>query len=94
MSGFPVISETFILYEILAMEQLGVTIEIYPLRRRTERVVHPEAERLVKRAHFHPLLSLPILRAQWHFIRRRRLAYFKVLAEVLGGVHLAMRTSL
>ena len=85
MSGFPLISETFILYEILAMEQLGVTIEIYPLRRRRESVVHPEAERLVERAHFHPLLSLSILRAQWHFIRHRRLAYFKVLAEVLRG---------
>jgi len=85
MSGFPALTETFILYEILAIEQLGVTIEVYPLRRRRDRVVHAEAEKLVERAHFHPLLSLPILRAQWHFIRHRPLAYFKVLAEVLRG---------
>jgi glycosyltransferase involved in cell wall biosynthesis len=85
VSRFPKLTETFVLYEILAMEQLGVTVEIYPLLRGRECVVHAEVDRLVERAHFHPFLSLPIMRAQWHFICRRPLAYFKVLAEVLRG---------
>ncbi len=33
MSRFPKLSETFILYEILALEQQGVQIELYPLLR-------------------------------------------------------------
>ncbi|MEW6404341.1 MAG: glycosyltransferase, partial [Chloroflexota bacterium] len=85
VSRFPKLTETFILYEILEMEKLGVTIEIYPLRRGRERVVQTEANRLVGRAHFQPFLSLGVIRAQWHFIRHRPLAYFKVLAEVLRG---------
>lgn len=85
MSGFPTIRETFILYEILAMEQLGVAVEIYPLLRRRDRVIHAEAGRLVERVHYHPFLSWPILRAQWHFIRDHPLAYLKVLVEVLSS---------
>ena len=85
MSRFPKITETFILYEILALEEVGVPVEVYPLLREYQPVTHPEAERLVQRAHFHPFISLPILHAQWHFIRRRPLAYFRLWAEVLGG---------
>src|SRR5437016_1216183 len=85
MSRFPKITETFILYEMLALEEFGVPVEIYPLLRETQPVAHPEAERLVRRAHFHPFISLAILRAQWHFIRRRPLAYFRLWAEVLGA---------
>jgi colanic acid/amylovoran biosynthesis glycosyltransferase len=85
MSRFPDLTETFVLYEILEMERLGVAVEIYPLLRKRQRVVHPEAVALSQRAHYHPFLSLPILYAQWYFMRRRPLSYFKVLAEVLKG---------
>jgi glycosyltransferase involved in cell wall biosynthesis len=85
MSYFPELTETFILYEILEMVRLGVAVEIYPLMRGHEGVVHAEVETLVERAHFQPLLSWPIIRAQWHFIRRRPRAYFQVLADVLKG---------
>jgi len=53
MSAFPALTVTFILDEILAMEQFGVTDEIYPLRRRGEHVVHPEVERLLERVQYH-----------------------------------------
>lgn len=85
MSFFPKLTETFILYEILALEELGVPVEIYPLMRTRQRLTHPEAAQVVKRAHFYPFLSFPILRAQWHFISRRPRAYFKLWAEVLRG---------
>lgn len=85
LSRFPKLTETFVLHEILAMEKLGIDIEIYPLLRGRERVMQAEAGRLSQRAHYHPFLSLPILRAQWHFIRRGPLRYVKVLAEVLTG---------
>jgi len=85
MSRFPKLTETFVLYEILALEQLGLAVEIYPLLREHQTVTHHEAKRLVKRAHFHPFLSLPILWAQWHFIRRGPSDYFKLWLEVLHG---------
>jgi len=85
MSRFPKISETFILYEILEQERLGNSVEVYPLLREHQPVMHPEAERMVERAHFHPFISLPIIFANLYFILRRPMTYFKTLFEVLGG---------
>jgi colanic acid/amylovoran biosynthesis glycosyltransferase len=85
MSAFPALTETFILYEILMMERLGVTIEVFPLRRLREDVVHPEVAQLSERVHFRPFFSFSILLAQLHFIHHRRLAYFRALLEVLSG---------
>ena len=44
MSRFPKISETFILYEILELERLGLTVDIFPLIHQQEDKKHPEAE--------------------------------------------------
>jgi glycosyltransferase involved in cell wall biosynthesis len=85
MSRFPKISETFILYEILEQERLGNSVEVYPLLREHQPVMHPEAERLVARAHFHPFISLPIIFANMYFILRRPITYFKTVFEILGG---------
>ena len=85
MSAFPTLTETFILYEILAMEDLGVQVEVYPLRRLREPIVHAEVAQVMDRVHYRQFLSFSILLTQWHFIRRSPLAYFRVLAEVLWG---------
>ena len=68
MSRFPKITETFILFEMLALEQQGVQVEVYPIRREKTSVMHPEAEAFVARAHFQPFLSWPILRAHLYFL--------------------------
>ena len=85
MSRFPKLTETFVLYEILEMERLGIRVELYPLLRGRERVVHDEARLLAARARYQPFLSVGVIAAQWHFIRRRPRLYLKVLAEVLRG---------
>ena len=85
VSAFPVLTETFILYEIIAMEKLGVAIELYPLRRGRSPITHEEAGRWIKRAHYRPFFSLSVLRAQWHFIHRDPAGYCQVWAEILRG---------
>lgn len=85
MSRFPKLTETFILYEILALEQDGACVEIYPLLRERQSVTHPEAERLVCQAHFQPFFSFAILYAQWHFLHRAPVQYLKLWWEVLRG---------
>lgn len=85
MSRFPKISETFVLYEILALEEQGLTVDVFPLLREHQPVTHPEAAAVVARAHFHPFVSWPILAAHLHFLRRRPRAYLRLLAEVLRG---------
>jgi glycosyltransferase involved in cell wall biosynthesis len=85
MSRFPKLSETFVLNEILSVESLGIRVEVYPLLRERQPVSHPEAQRLTQRAHFQPFMSLDILRAQAHFLRRSPSTYFGALLEVLRG---------
>jgi len=83
VSRFPMVTETFVLYELEAMEKLGVTVELYSLLREHPKVVHPEAEKWAKRAHYLPFLSPKILRAHWYFIRHNPERYFRTVAEVL-----------
>jgi colanic acid/amylovoran biosynthesis glycosyltransferase len=85
MSRFPKVSETFVFSEILAVERLGVRVELYPLLRERVDLVHPEAVPLVERARYLPFISAPILRSQLHFLRRRPSAYLGALAAVVRG---------
>ncbi len=85
MSRFPKLTETFILYEIIALEKQGIKVEIFPLLREQAKTIHKEAQELTERAHFHPFVSGKILAAHWCFIRRDFRTYFKTIAEVFSG---------
>jgi glycosyltransferase involved in cell wall biosynthesis len=78
VSRFPKITETFILYEILAMEKQGNQVEIYPLLRARNTATHPEGasmlQKLVERARtqedspvlMHPEAVPLVERANYH----------------------------
>jgi glycosyltransferase involved in cell wall biosynthesis len=85
MSRWPKLTETFILYEVLAVEGLGQRVELFPLLRHREPVSHPEALQLAARAHYQPFLSRAILASQLDAIRRRPRAYFGALASLVRG---------
>ena len=85
MSRFPKHTETFILYEMLAIEAQDVPVEIYPLLKQRDAVVHQEALALVKRAHYMPFISLSIISSNIATIRRNAKLYFSTLLEVLRG---------
>ena len=68
MSRFPKITETFILYEMLAAEEAGARVEVFPLRREKTKKMHPEAVDFVHRAHFVPLMSLEIVRDNFRML--------------------------
>ena len=83
MSRFPKLTETFILYEMLAMQQQGIQVEVYPLLREREEVMHPEAAQFVDVAHFHPFISLPIVKANLHFLWKKPFVYAKTFWDLL-----------
>lgn len=85
MSRFPKLTETFVLYEMLALEATGVAVEIFPLLRHRTSVRHPEADRLVERARFAPFLSPRVLVANLAMLRRDPGRYLRVWWEVLSG---------
>jgi colanic acid/amylovoran biosynthesis glycosyltransferase len=74
-----------VLYEMIALEALGVAVELYPLLRARQRVAHPDAHRWIERAHFQPFMSVGIVRAQLHFLRRDPRRYLTLLVDVLRG---------
>jgi colanic acid/amylovoran biosynthesis glycosyltransferase len=85
MSRFPRLSETFVLGEMLAVEEHGLEVELFPLLREREDVVHAEAQALALRAHYQPFLSPAILRSQLHFLLRSPGAYLGALTDLLRG---------
>jgi glycosyltransferase involved in cell wall biosynthesis len=83
MSRFPKITETFVLYEILALIDLGFDVEVYPLLREKGDAEHPDVARVMPLVHFQPFLSVSILKANWHYLRRHPLKYLGLVGRVL-----------
>lgn len=77
MSRFPKITETFVLYEMSALQDLGAHVEVFPLLREPDGPRHPEAAAYEERAHFAPFVSWPILRANWRRLRRDPVLYVR-----------------
>ena len=91
MSRFPKITETFVLYEIVAVQGQGVQVEVYPLQRERTATMHPEAVPLVEKARFQPMLALGFLAAHWHYLRRKPRQYFGALWDSLRATWGSMR---
>ncbi len=83
MSRFPKLSETFVLNEMAACAEQGIAVELYPLLRERQPVVHPEVDAWVRRAHYHPFVSPAIVRSNWRFLREQPVRYAKLAATVL-----------
>ncbi|PON13690.1 hypothetical protein C2W62_33010 [Candidatus Entotheonella serta] len=85
MSRFPKISETFILYEILELERLGLQIEVFPLIREHETVSHPEAQVLVDRMHWQPPYCRAVFAAQRYWLRHSPRVYLRAWWHAIYG---------
>jgi glycosyltransferase involved in cell wall biosynthesis len=85
VSRFPTVTETFILYEILELKRLGINIEIFPLLRQNEPVIHAEVEELKENIHYSSVFSYSTLLAQLHFLIKRPGKYIGVWWRVILG---------
>jgi colanic acid/amylovoran biosynthesis glycosyltransferase len=85
MSRFPKLTETFVLAELLALEQRGVPVDVYPLLREPAPLAHPGALRLAAKARYEPFVSAEILASQAHWLCRRPRAYLGAWRDVLTG---------
>jgi glycosyltransferase involved in cell wall biosynthesis len=81
--AFPVLHQTFVLWEVLALRRLGVPIVLYSLKRPSTRTQQPEGAALAREVRYLPLLSGAVARANlrllWHSPRR----YLGVFARLL-----------
>ncbi len=83
MSRFPKITETFILYEMLAAEEAGARVEVFPLRREKTTKMHPEAVGFVDRAHFVQPISSEIVRDNVHMLLTHPLLWTGTLWTII-----------
>ncbi|MDQ0467050.1 glycosyltransferase family 4 protein [Labrys wisconsinensis] len=77
VKGYPRLSETFIAQELLGLEQAGLALEIWSLRRPTDGAVHEMHLRIAAPVHYLPeyLYQAPwrVLKGAWAALRRPRL---------------------
>jgi len=85
VSRFPSTTETFIAQEMRAVEQLGVSLELFTLVRERDVVVHPESAPFVRRLRTAPIWRLDTFRAQWYWMRRSPRSYFSVWWDATRG---------
>jgi glycosyltransferase involved in cell wall biosynthesis len=85
MSRFPKLTETFILFEMAAIERQGAEIRLFPLLHERESAMHPEAAAYVARATYLPFVSPAILASHAHFLRRAPRRYLGTLGAMLRG---------
>lgn len=81
---FPVLSETFILEEILALESKGVPVQVFSLSRPSDPRFHENLARLKAPIFYVPDLTnaVALLRSSRRAAKRYKKRYFKTLAYV------------
>jgi len=85
MSRFPKITETFVLYEMKAIEDSGADVEVFPLLRQPPGPRHAEAAAYERRAHFMPFISWPLLQANLRRLWKEPGRYLRTWWEMLSG---------
>lgn len=91
MSRFPKITETFVLYEMKAVEELGARVELFPLLHEPPGPRHAEAAAYEERAHFTPFLSWKLLRANAKHMFRAPASYFGTWWEMVYGTRASLK---
>jgi glycosyltransferase involved in cell wall biosynthesis len=90
VNGFPRLSETFVLHELLELERQGLRLHVIALRRPEETVVQEATRRLQAEVEYLPDLSeaaprLALRVAHAALLLRRPAAYLHGLAEVIAS---------
>jgi glycosyltransferase involved in cell wall biosynthesis len=85
LSRFPKVSETFILREIIALQDKGVEIELYPLVLEKQAVVHPEAKPWVEKLHYFSWVSVDVFGANIRSFSRAPFGYIKLWGRTMFG---------
>jgi glycosyltransferase involved in cell wall biosynthesis len=82
LAKFPKITEAFILNEIMELRKRGISVDIFPLFKTTEKVVHPEVKKLTSCIHYSPYLSGAIIHANFHFLFSSPIKYIQSFFEI------------
>ncbi len=85
VSRFPKITETFVLYEMLAIMDRGRAVAVWPLLRQREITVHPEIARIMPHVVYIPFISVGVVLDALFMFASRPGRFLRILAAVLTG---------
>ena len=81
--AFPVLHQTFVLWEVLALRRLGVTVDLYSIKQPSTTTQQPEGEALRREVCYLPaLLSAPVWRANFATLLRDPRRYLGAYARL------------
>src|SRR5437773_1977845 len=82
--AFPVLHQTFVLWEVLALRRLGVEIELYSIKRPGRGTQQPEGAALASEVHYLArATSWPVLAANLSVLRRQPRRYVGAYAGIV-----------
>ena len=83
--AFPVLHQTFILWEVLALRSHGIPLEIYSIKQPSGGPQQPEAAELIPEVHYLPRAFSPaVLRSNLRALRRCPWRYLRVFGWPAG----------
>jgi colanic acid/amylovoran biosynthesis glycosyltransferase len=85
ISRFPLLSETFILREMIEMEHQGYQIALYPIICQDKLIVHEEAKKWIPLANCIPFISIEVLLENINSFLQNPLRYLSLLWSVFKG---------
>jgi len=84
---FPHLTQTFIMRELYWIRQHDVEVHVFSLFRPRTTPVHEQARELLPHVQYSPFISWAVLKAQYHFLRRRPGRYLLALARAIWQTH-------
>lgn len=85
LSKFPVVTETFVLNEMLWLEKHGLRVEVFPLLRMKKQVLHAGARHFLGRLHHRGLFTWAVFAAQCFWLIQRPRVYAACWRDALWG---------
>ena len=85
VSRFPILSETFILRELLTLEELGWPIDLFAIQHSRQAVRHPEAIALESRVRYAAPIAGRTLRASSRLLPHHRGVCARLFAQTVAG---------
>ena len=93
VSRFPALYETFILREILSVQERGYDVTIYSLKNPKWKITHDEASFLMNKTRYSPyLFSYKLLISQIYYIFKKPTIYFSLIYYIIIHVFPDIRT--
>jgi glycosyltransferase involved in cell wall biosynthesis len=83
VSRFPKLSETFVLQELIGLEERGLELELFAITEESADELQPAAKALDQRANYIAIVSIETVLAQLYWLTKRPVRYVRTWARAM-----------